>query len=36
VLLDGALDKAKAIGWTFVDMKDGWKIISPFEKGFRG
>jgi len=31
-----ALDGAKAKGWTFVDIKDDWKIISPFEKRHQG
>ncbi|MCU0357443.1 MAG: haloacid dehalogenase-like hydrolase [Cyclobacteriaceae bacterium] len=27
-----ALDEAKAKSWMFVDMKNDWKIIYPFEK----
>ena len=27
----GALDEAKAKGWTVVDMKNDWKFIFPFE-----
>ncbi len=30
--LDKALDKARAKGWTVVDMKNDWKVIFPFEK----
>ena len=30
--LDKALDAAQANGWTFVDMKNDWKTIFPFEK----
>src|SRR5882672_3979342 len=28
--LDKALDVAKAMGWTVVDMKNDWKTIFPF------
>jgi hypothetical protein len=27
-----ALDEVKAKSWMFVDMKNDWKIIYPFEK----
>jgi len=30
--LDKGLDKAKAKGWTTVDMKKDWKVIFPFDK----
>ncbi len=29
--LDKALDEGKAKGWTVVGMKQGWKVIYPFE-----
>jgi hydroxymethylpyrimidine pyrophosphatase-like HAD family hydrolase len=28
--LDKALDTARAMGWTVVDMKNDWKKIFPF------
>jgi phosphoserine phosphatase len=31
--LDKALDEARQLGWTVVDMKQDWKVIYPFEKG---
>lgn len=34
--LDDVFDEAKVKDWTVVDMKNDWKVISPFEKGFRG
>jgi len=34
--LDEAFDEAKVKDWTVVDMKNDWKIISPFEKRYRG
>jgi hypothetical protein len=30
--LDKGLDEAPAKDWTFVDMKQDWKMIYPFEK----
>jgi hypothetical protein len=27
--LDKALDAAKSLGWTIIDMKDDWKTIYP-------
>jgi haloacid dehalogenase-like hydrolase len=30
--LEKGLEKAKAKGWTIVDMKNDWKIIYPFAK----
>jgi hypothetical protein len=30
--LDKGLDEATVKGWTVVDMKKDWKIISPPEK----
>jgi hypothetical protein len=29
--LDEAFDEAKAKGWTVVDIKNDWKIISALE-----
>lgn len=29
--LDKGLDYGKAKGWTFVDMKNDWKVVYPFE-----
>ena len=29
--LDKALDDAKAMGWTVVNMKNDWKVIYPYE-----
>ncbi len=29
--LDKGLDEAKENGWTFIDMKDDWKVIYPFQ-----
>ena len=29
--LDKGLDYAKAHDWTIVDMKNEWKVLSPFE-----
>ncbi len=28
--LDKALDEARRLGWTVVDMKKDWKVIYPF------
>jgi phosphoserine phosphatase len=30
--LDKALDEATAHGWVVVDMKQGWKVIYPFQR----